>query len=489
MLTKLQYRVRSEQAQPVPSVQRQKLLPLDYLAPRSWDTVCLVFSVKDTKTALARLRTGLALALADFQWLAGSIEADDGSLSLVVQPQDSLTLNVSHVEDSISYSGLLSAGFPQDSFDPSVLMPPGDWSITAGDPQPGAEGAVRVAAIQANIIKKGLILSLTWHQSCCDSTSMFSFVRRWAQCARLCGTKSVPAHRQSESQRLEPRPKAHVQNDSRMEQISAMMMERKYVRAETRPASTWNPGVYSAIIHLPRDNCASLLEKCAPSVTGSASAPSRILLHHAVLALVYKRVIEARWRTFHAGPSALSDISLALDLRCSPPYINIGFGNTVLNATSEPMAVRDILSDASLPRIAEAIRKTGNLATLSTVNSANEWIERMPRPVEATLKLDSAVSLNFAAVDYRAWRLDELDFGFQPPKAFRHGNPPRNGMAMLLPAREGAGMEVLVALEQSSMRRLLDDWELRMYATVVLDGTSEHPLARSFVGNDRGEGR
>lgn len=199
--------------------------------------------------------------------------------------------------------------------------------------------------------------------------------------------------------------------------------------------------------------------------------------------------MEARWRTFHAGPSALSDISQVLDLRRSSPYINIGFGNTVLNVATERMAIRDILTGVSLPRITEAIRKTASGVSFGDVNDVNEWIERMDRPSEAALKLDAAVSLNFAAVDYRAWRLDELDFGFRPPTAFRHGNPPMNGVAMLLPVWEGGGFEVLVSLEQSSMRRLLDDWELKMYAIPVLDGASDHPLARSFVGNDRGEGR
>lgn len=499
MSTNNQYHVRPDGRFPSPTpVQQHKLLPLDYLAPRSWDSACLVFSVHDTATALGRLKTGLSLALADFRWLAGSLEADgDGSLSLMIRPQDSVALSITKLENFSSYSELRSAGFPQDAFDPSVLMPPGDWSIAAGSPTSNLDGAVKVAAFQANIIQQGLILSLTWHQSCCDAAGMFGFVRRWAQCARLSGTKPAPAQKLSESKKLASRPMRHRSDQTRMEKLSEKMAKRKYAQTQAVRGSGWSPGVYSAIIHFPRDKLATLLEKSTSSDSASDPKPQnpsmlaskkKILLHHAVLALVYKRVIEARWRTFHAGPAALTDISLALDLRRSPPYINIGFGSTVLNATSEPMAVRDILSDASLPLMAESICETCNGVTLSTVNEANEWIERMDRPCEATLKLDPAVSLNFAAVDYRAWRLDELDFGFQPPKVFRHGNPPMNGMAMLLPVRDdGLGLEVLVSLEQSSMRRLLDDWELKMYATPVLSGGSA--LARSFVGNDRGEGR
>lgn len=488
MSTKVEYQVRPA-GQPASASMRQNLLPLDYLAPRSWDTVCLVFSVKDNVKAIERLKTGLALALVDFRWLAGSIEATSDDLSLVTQPTDSVTLTLTHLEESISYNDLRDAGFPQDAFDPNVLMPPGDWDLSSGSPKPGARGSIRVAAFQANIIEKGIVLTLMWHQSCCDSTGMFSFVRRWAQCARLGGMKPVPAQRLSECKRLPSRPKAHAPDISREEKLSSTMAARKYVQTPTTPGNAWNPGVYSVILRFPKDKGASLLKKSRLSnLSSSTAVKTKLQLHHAILAMVYKRIMEARWRTFHAGPPALSEISLVLDLRRSPPYINIGFSNTILVATSEKMAIRDTLSEHSLPRIADAIRKMSNSVTLSDVNAASEWVERMPRPCEAALKLDSAVSLNFAAVDYRAWRVDELDFGFEPPKAFRHGNPPMNGMAMLLPGDEGAGAEVLVSLEQSSMRRLLDDWELKMYAVPVL-GRSDHPLAGSLVGNDRGEGR
>jgi hypothetical protein len=78
--------------------------------------------------------------------------------------------------------------------------------------------------------------------------------------------------------------------------------------------------------------------------------------------------------------------------------------------------------------------------------------------------------MDFAVADFRSWRLDELDFGFGSPKAFKSGPSHLSGVATIYPnIRAGKEneevLEVLLALEQASMERVLQDRELAEYAT------------------------
>jgi trichothecene 3-O-acetyltransferase len=456
-------------------VVRHDLSGLDLASPRRWVHVSLIYQLEESSSPpniVDALRFGLGRALDVDRPMAGHFRLDDnGTPWIATTREDAVNFTSARLEkEHASYSDLEKASVAQELLDPALLIPPGDWSASAATPETGDKKGVPILACQANFIRGGLILNMTYHHIFCDSTGMYNFVSRWMDLTWSYWDLEPRSYNDT-TQRLDRLIVAHPSppDENQMIALTTKLSRHKYIHSKSSSShfSGWQtPITQNVIFHFPRSKIEILK-------TQASVQDGQISTANAVVALLYKVVTRARLKTFHAAPHTTSDISFPIDLRGRDDTgIKIPgcyLGNAKFYSSTEKLAVREILTDGSLSRIATMIRKATNDITPQLVTDLLEWVEGTDRKTSIALGISTALSMDFGAIDFTSWKLKGLDFGMRPPVAFRHGQPSVNGVSMIYPERTGAGdtdqgLEVLLTLEGSSMERVLQDTELAAYA-------------------------
>ncbi|XP_028771308.1 acylsugar acyltransferase 3-like [Neltuma alba] len=193
-------------------------------------------------------------------------------------------------------------------------------------------------------------------------------------------------------------------------------------------------------------------------------------------ALIYKCVVSALRSKSSKAPNQLAtSLSVALDLRAGlvPPQPDKSVGNLVWG-----FAVRSPNSaEEEEEELHEVVRKTQKgLSEFWDTYAKGFGKEHMMKILEllkATGSSDNSVVFNVTS--WCGIGMYEADFGWgNPVWVTTCGCPPKKDVALLMDARDGEGIEVLVAMEEQDMALLEADVELLQYASINPSVVASH---------------
>ena len=159
-----------------------KLSPIDQFSNRVYSPLLLFFKfdAEVLRKAICRdLQGGLANLIKEVPFIAGSVFLEDeetGSLQIEIPEDAGVMFKIREMLDSrkgpvLEFQSLEKAGFSSSLLDPSELGPIHFLP----------ESVAPVLAIQANIIRGGMILACYIHHSTTDGLGLMALCQRWSR--------------------------------------------------------------------------------------------------------------------------------------------------------------------------------------------------------------------------------------------------------------------------------------------------------------------
>ncbi|KAI9108178.1 hypothetical protein K1719_021051 [Acacia pycnantha] len=308
-------------------------------------------------------------------------------------------------------------------------------------PATGSHGSF--LAVQVNHFEcGGTAISVCLSHKVAEASSLCHFVKDWASITAKSSQVTLP----------------HFNG------ASVFPMADLPIFPETE-AEKSKPNMVSKRFLLDATNTKSLMNT---AITQGVENPTR---EHVVGALIYKSVVSSLRSKFSKGQNQLTTyLNVALDLRAGlvPPQPEKSVGNLVWG-----FAVPSPNSAEEEEELHELVRKTQKgLSEFWDTYEKGFGKEHMMKILEV-MKGTGASSENnnevvvFNVTSWCGIGMYEADFGWgKPVWVTTCGCPPKKDVALLMDARDGEGIEVLVTMEEQDMALLEANVELLQYASI-----------------------
>jgi hypothetical protein len=447
-----------------------------------------------------RLRTGLqpmlrlpeegVLALPE---LLGTIYENktNGMLSLKVTKASTVSFVVSTRDDMNIQNLKPEEGFPRQCLDPNIYA-------TGIEPisMPSASVGSQAFSAQLTFIKGGFVLCVNKHHSLLDATSSSRLIKWWFNNARTSADKPeicpfMPAAKNCVSMHdrkplTEARPVAQQQhpnwrvNPGASPTIFGLTLPPAWVMT----ALKWipfklAPEARSHIIYFNSDSLHKLKKAT------ETSAKIRISTNDALIALVWKSVIRARFDPSKDPADSTSSVSVSVNIRnrIEPKLPDEYFGNAVISLSTE-LPISHLLdsSPASISDAACEVRRTLSAkADDANIRSQLQLMAMQKKISDLRMNINPFNGNDLYMNSWEGlWKdMADLDLGYGKFQRMRlPGGNAFSGLANVLPAygmRDASGdgvypggLEVMVDLAAAHMERLLADEEFMRYVSKII---------------------
>ncbi|KAH7310061.1 transferase [Rhexocercosporidium sp. MPI-PUGE-AT-0058] len=436
-----------------------KLSPLDLNMPRLYGArwiLCFPLPA-DTDKAIVfeTLKKGLAHTIASIPWLAGDVGPEIGS-----DPKDGRIQvvggkgGVEFIYKDLSSKLPSYAELKKDNFTFSKLTTP------LVSPLQVIQQAQPVFAAQANFIQGGLLLTTGYHHSVCDGAAQDFILETWA-----LNTAAAAASSSSSFTKHDP-----VSND-RTPLIDCIPTENisefsEYVLAPTPPADQTNMAPPAGFQMPPMT---SKIFTFSPSTLAALKIEAKAYsTNDAVLGFFWHHMSVARNPSL-VDETATSAALFAVNIRgrTSPPLPHTYLGNASFGSLTPRLSITSLTDLSSGLSLASSSLRSA----LNALNTPS----RVPRTIGLLSSRSNPQDFKFAArgflgpdITASSWadlRVREREWGvLGKPEGFRVPYEAADGSIILFPRLEGGGLEVMCALEDGAMGRMLANEHFMKFA-------------------------
>ncbi|KAF5597872.1 enoyl hydratase isomerase family [Fusarium pseudocircinatum] len=378
-----------------------------------------------------------------------------------------------------SFVELKAQGYPSAALDPERFCTRGlggEW------PQPGDR--VTVSLMQANFIRGGLILNMSFLHVCCDQTTVFKFMEVLSD-----------ELRRAQGLAITDAAEVHSEDRETIMKISGNKKEicldhAEYVILESNPSEL--PPLMTKDIHhghvwyLSPESLVALKEEASPKnarILKHETLPSYISTTDALTALIWRSTMVAQHsETLKTSSGSLgceapcsggpSQVAIALDLRRrSGRTIQKHTLGNIFGFAPAILDLNQVIHEASLADLAILVRRAIEKAEdvyLGEINTIVDGLNDVSCLVP-TCMLDMP-GKNILQTSWREFPFYDLEWGDAFGGNIKALRPPScglmHGVQVMLPDPKRGGCEVWVGVEDSSMDRLMADPLWRAYVEI-----------------------
>ncbi|KAJ9606658.1 hypothetical protein H2200_008666 [Cladophialophora chaetospira] len=412
------------------------------------------------------LTNGLELLAASFPWVAGQVvntEPDGKAESYRIVPHEKIPrLVIKDLRDSLSMDTLRQANFPSSMLDESVVAPINTLAA-------GTEGPAPVFAVQANLVKGGLLLTFVTQHNTMDMTGMAQVMNLLSLACRG-DPFTVEELRIGNLDRHNLIPlldEDYTPGPELDRQIAKIPTHATVENAlgegpdtSSPPHCSWTYFVFSGI-------ALAVLKSIA--TISLASKTQYVSTDDVLSAFIWQAVTKARLSRLN--PAEETTFARATDPR---RYLDIpaSYPGLVQNMTYATYNLGQIVKEP-LGAIASELRtgvdpKTSNLGYAT--RALTTWFHRAEDKsninVTATLDLSKDIMLSSWA-KYDCYDL-EFNLGLGKPEAVRRPQfTPVESLFYLMPKRPDGEIAAALCLRDEDLERLKGDAEFMRYAVYV----------------------
>ena len=441
---------------------------LEQSSPPYWNRSLYCFKLEpdSKKEEITRiLREGLKATFAELPLLTGQLvpvddEKQPGKKDVVPGGNEDLFVN-DLTSSSLDYDHLKAHRFPLSTFDDETF-----WA-TPCIPAPGEK--CPVFAAQANFIKGGWLLGISFWHLIMDGTALAIALRVLAQNCLLVQDSS----KQDQSC---PKLSGDIYNKSRLDESGP---EYKGLLSD-HPEYTFLPEVPTGpppfatiplqveVFHISPASIKALKAAATPIVETETHAkePLWVSTNDAVSALIWRSLIVVTYEGTEYKDEPLSCCQVAVNgrLKMEPPLPPDYFGCALMFGTNY-IPIRSVLVPGSLPTMALMIRQSIMKVTAPYIESVIATIRNVPdyRRFIPTSFVD-LLGRDTVQTSWSAFPLYAYDWGQALGGKCERVRAPKlgmfNGLQTILPAlpeSQGGGFEVMIGLEPHVMEKLKRD--------------------------------
>ncbi|KAL9563846.1 hypothetical protein ACKAV7_012018 [Fusarium commune] len=376
-----------------------------------------------------------------------------------------------------SFDEIKAQGYPSSMLDPEVFCTRGlggEW------PQP--EDHMTTTLMQANFVRGGLLLNISFLHVCFDQTTVFQFLEVLSEEVRL--SQGVSVTKRTEVQ-FQDRQKFMRASRTKKELDSD---HPEYTKLESAPIGV--PPKLTMNIHhgevwyFSPERLSALKDEASPKnamLFKKESLPPYVSTNDALTALVWRSTMAAQHPTLTKltpdlsgliSPltSGKSQVAIAIDLRRRTQVS--AHKNTIGNIIGFAPAILDlyqVIHEASLADLAIMVRRATDKAKdvyLDELITIIDELEDMSCLVPTCL-LDTPGN-HMVMTSWRDFPFYDLEWGPAFGNNIRALRAPScgltHGVQVILPDPKKGGSEVWVGVEDSSMERLANDPIWKRYA-------------------------
>ncbi|KAL9593883.1 MAG: hypothetical protein Q9219_007334 [cf. Caloplaca sp. 3 TL-2023] len=460
-----------------PSVISEKvaLTPLDNIMPRVYIRVILAFSHLDLRPDEERahirlaLHRGLEETIKRIPLLAGNVSsAANGTGNLCVMPGKGVEFYTKDLSDNSgwSYRDLEREKFPLGRMDGSVLSPIDFFSSDA-------EPAVTLA--QANFLDHGVLLTLCVHHAVMDISGVATVLRVWAKQTRMISTTGQSLGNNETDRSMDFLDRTRLLELSNPQSTADPIKLPQYRLVAPPPWSSENqsppapplPPMVAKIFHFPMLSITRLKEASQPpQPTGNF-----ISTNDAISAFLWRSITLARFSKCSPEKTPrISALGFAVDgrSRLEPPLPKDYLGNVNIYAYSSlPVSTMFADLNTAIPQIAAKVRTSVTETTDTRIRDIVAFIKSVPRVTDIIPGFDSFLGPDVAITNWSGTGLGDLQWGtLGQVQAVRLPKASFDGLCIVLP-RCNEGLDVVLGLEEETMKRLCDDEEWNEYVEII----------------------
>ncbi|KAF5664639.1 enoyl hydratase isomerase family [Fusarium circinatum] len=378
-----------------------------------------------------------------------------------------------------SFAELKAQGYPSSALDPDRFCTRGlggQW------PLPGDR--VAVTLMQANFIRGGLLLNLSFLHVCCDQTTIFKFMEVLSEELRRVQGLAIPHPAE-----------VHAKDRDRIMKLSANNEERcfdhpEYTLLESKP-SELPPLMTKDIYHghvwyLSPENVLALKEEASPKnakLLKHETLPSYISTTDALAALIWRSTMVAQHvkmpkpstgslSSEAPGSRGPSQVAIALDLRRrSRRTIQKHTLGNILGFAPAILDLNQVIHEASLADLAilvrRAIEKADNvyLEEINTIVNGLDDVSCLLPTVMPDMPGNHIIQTSWRELPFY-----DLQWGNAFGGSIQALRIPScglmHGVQAMLPDPKRGGCEIWVGVEDSAMDRLMADPLWRRYVEI-----------------------
>lgn len=459
-----------------PAEQVMELSAFDHLMPRIYVLMVLAFKLPEKhneSSIVENFRKGLEVTLAQYPVLAGALQSrKDNTLWVLRKKEQSVALTVNHIDgpddDYPSYEELESRDFPAALLDGRKLLPKSvtDVQLFRGN---NDDNDTVISSFQLNFIKGGLILGVAVHHNVSDGPGCDGFLSTWAENSRAFrdGT-SLPPFDPVNLDRSRLSSKT-IPDAARMEELQKKLPAFKHNKTPPPPppADFVMPELTPVMWHFPKSSLAKLKALCKPQ-----DGQSWVSTYDCIMGLMWKTMTRAKVPLIKPDVTATKSMLMhAVNNRTmlDPPLPERFLGNAVSLATTQRRTVQQV-SDLDLAEAAALVRSSIQSITDQNIHELAEWVAGTPDKSWIAMDLDAFLGMDLAGTSWtKMTSYTSQDFGFGLPKAVRFPKPDWEGYVFVYPQRvkddPEEGIECCVCLEKKCQERLMEDPEVRQFAS------------------------
>lgn len=334
-----------------------------------------------------------------------------------------------------------------------------------------SEDGIRVATVQLNFIRGGLVVGVAVHHAVSDGPGCDGFLATWAEnsAAIAKGEPLIPT-KHNFSIHGSPLTVEKPTPDS-MEELNSRF---PVVRDAGGPMAPPPPGfIMPSLIpqmwHFPRTKVESLKAQVAGAITDGW-----VSTYDVVMAILWGSITRAKLAMLQPDMESKVTLINAVDTRkvWDPPLPDRFLGVGAVPARCDPLTIREVIAPENLAKLATTVRASINSITPDHLTGLLHWVAGHKDRRWLETNVNSFLGMDLAGSSWQAMTAYEKhDFGFGLPKALRWPSPQFDGFVFLYPSRAAAkpaeadeGIELCVCLEKSCQETLMKDETLLAYA-------------------------
>ncbi|KAL9067876.1 MAG: hypothetical protein Q9161_006600 [Pseudevernia consocians] len=416
----------------------------------------------------SELRCGLSDALVEFPFFVGRVVRHDVARDLIqinMSPNDGVPFKYKY-HDLTSFPDFRD--LEQEHFPPSKLkglaLSPVDQVFASGDDEPAL-------LLQANFIKGGLLLGISFHHSTSDIAGWTAFLKSLAKhtAAASKGSRTTP-HPSHEI--LDRGPLFHVNKDATYEQCETLVkvddVPERINQLKTHTSGplqqTMSGNIVCALWYFSSERLQALK---AASQSANKADPW-VSTNDALSALFWRHVTMARQLEKSAYATSTFQLSCNIRGRCSPKLHPEYVGNAVANAHCS-CPIQELCSTApnGLYLTASAIRKAVDRVNDSAVRNFYGLVDSLPTISSAEYNRKLAPGPDFFMSSTGAFDWNGFDWGNHMGREVKHRFlRPMNYVTpvAVLPRLRDGGLEVMMGHERDVIERLKLDETFMTFA-------------------------
>ncbi|KAK4169039.1 transferase family-domain-containing protein [Cladorrhinum sp. PSN259] len=461
-----------------------ELSTLDQQAQRHYAKFLLFFNLGHNgphDPVIRHLKQGLSAALSELPDFASSISPDPAScrkeLQLLLGPASGVPWrDVDHTAQDGrwlfgSYQDLAGDKFAMNGISLELLVHPAA-SIVSAD-------TVSLAAflVQANLIRGGLILSVSWHHTVADAHGLNLLMRSWANHTKNSIIKGRPDNPPGPTSTAQERWRLQIgqcgpHNDT-IVKILSNYVTKATVRAPATHLHTHLVDRQENITtrfqistwYLARKSLQSLREDIGNATEGSGGIFTAV---ECVSALTWRCISRAR-HLHVTDEHGTSLFTTRIDFRqhLNPPLSDGFVGNACEPNAGVRLPVSSICSSGPPSDLALAIRAATQGIESTAVHGFIGYINTLPAVTDLTWNYSLFPGPDLGLTDISGMDVLRTDWGIGLgfPDAARLAAR-ENGLVYLLPIDSEGGFEVQIQCEPEAFDRLREDNEFTRYATL-----------------------